>query len=156
MQKTSSKKTIARNKRATFDYDISEKYIAGVELFGYEVKSAKQGLVSLRESFIHAEKGQVWLINAHIAQWKHASIKDYDPQRRRKLLLSKKEIKELFVAQDGKKLSIVPLNMFVKGRWIKITLGVGKGRKKYDKRAKIKEREMKKDIKQELARVRKY
>lgn len=151
-QKTSSKKIIARNRRARFNYDISEKYIAGIVLTGQEVKSVKQGQISLKESFIRVERGEVWLLNAHITQWQHSSLKEYDPQHRRKLLLQKREIRELLAAQEGKSMTIVPVTVFLQNGLVKVEIGVGKGRKKYDKRAKIKEREMKQQVQQDLSR----
>lgn len=156
MQNNSNKKVVARNRRARFDYDISEAYIAGLILKGYEVKSVRAGQVSLGDSFIRVEKGEVWLINTHIALWKFAQVKDYDPRRRRKLLLTKKEIKELQIAQDAKKMTIIPLEVFTEGRRLKLKIGIGKGRKKYDKRAKLKEKEMKREIKEDLSQSKEF
>jgi len=156
MHNPSSRKTVARNKRALFDYDITKKLTAGIVLRGHEVKSAKAGLVSLKESFIRVRSDEVWLINAHISAWKSASLSEYDPQADRKLLLSKREIKELTVDQDAKKLSLVALDMFISKRRLKVTVGVGRGRKKYDKRAKIKEREIKRDIEHDIAKIKKF
>lgn len=156
MPKTSSKTIVARNKRALFDYEILKKMQAGVVLRGYEVKSAKSGLVSLKESYVRVRDQEVWLINAHISPWPSAQIKDYDPQISRKLLLTRREIREIAVDQDAKKLALVPLDMFIaKGR-LKVTIGIGRGRKKFDKRAKIKERELKRDIEHDIAKTRKF
>jgi len=154
MQSHLNKKIVARNKKARFDYDIGKTYTAGIILKGYEVKSAMCSQVSLRDSFVRVERGEVWLINAHIAKWKFASLKDYDPKAKRKLLLNKREIRELQIAQDAKKMSIIPLEMYIEHRKLKLKIGTGKGRKKYDKRRKIKEREMKKQLKEDLANIR--
>ena len=97
MQARSSKKVVAKNRRANFDYDIQETYSAGIVLRGAEVKSAKLGSVSLKESFVRVERGEVWLINAHISSWKYARNLDYDPKMRRKLLLNRREIKKLTI-----------------------------------------------------------
>ena len=156
MQKISNKKVVARNRRAKFDYDISKTFVAGLVLRGYEVKSVTSGLVSLSDSFVRIEQGEAWLINTHIALWKFARVKDYEPKRRRKLLLTRKEIRELMIAQDAKKLSIVPLEIFLEGRRIKLKLGIGKGRKKYDKRAKIKEKEIERQVREDLVKLRKF
>jgi SsrA-binding protein len=152
MRNRSSNKTIAQNKRARYDYDILTTYQAGIVLEGFEVKSSKSGQMSLKESFIRVENGEVWLINAHIGLWQHAQVPDYDPTRRRKLLLSKREIRNLTIQQDAKRMSLVPIKAFIKKGRVKILFGVGKGRKKYDKRRKIKEREMKKQIDSDLAK----
>lgn len=147
MHKKSTRKVVARNKKASFDYDIKKTFLAGIVLKGHEVKSAKKGQISLKGAFVRVMNGEVWLLNAHIARWSHANVKDYDPTRRRKLLLKKREINELVNFQEVKKMTIVPLKAIVIRGQVKIDIGVGKGRKKYDKRRKIKEREMKKQLK---------
>ena len=135
MQKNSSnKKVVARNKRARYDYEISKTLVAGLVLKGYEVKSAKHGQVSLRDSFVRVEQGEVWLVNAHVSLWKFARVKDYEPRSRRKLLLKKREIRELEIAQDAKRMAIIPLELFIERRRLKLKIGIGKGRKKFDKR----------------------
>ena len=156
MPKNSNKKVVARNKRAKYDYEIEKTYVAGLSLKGYEVKSAKAGHVSLRDCFVRTEKGEAWLINTHFALWKFTRVKDYEPKGRRKLLLTRKEIKELFTAQEGKNMVIVPLEIFVERGKLKLKMGIGKGRRKYDKKAKIKERELKRQLKEELASLRKF
>jgi SsrA-binding protein len=142
---------VARNKRARNSYVFQQYFTCGIVLKGYEVKSVKAGHIDLRDSFARVEKGEVWLLNAHVSPWKHADISQYEPKRRRKLLLTKREIQKLVVLQDGKNLSIIPLEVFVQKGKIKLKIGVGKGRKKYDKRKKLKERDMKKQLRDELA-----
>lgn len=156
MQKRFFKKVVAKNRRATFDYKILETYLAGIVLTGSEVKSAKKGQVNLRDSFIRVQKGEVWLINAHISLWRYSRTKDYDPKTQRKLLLKRKEIRELQILQDSKNMSIIPLKMFVQRGKLKLKIGVGKGRKKYDKRLRVKEREIKRQIGEELAKVKRF
>lgn len=156
MQKSLSKKVLARNKRARYDYEISETFIAGIVLKGYEVKSVRAGQVNFRDSFVRVENGEAWLVNAHISLWRFARVKDYDPRARRKLLLTKKEIHELLILQEGKGMSIIPLELFVQGRRLKLRIGVGKGRRKYDKRAKLRARELKKQVKEELANIKRF
>jgi SsrA-binding protein len=149
-------RVVAKNKKATFNYNILDKIIAGVVLKGYEVKSAVSGNISLKESFVRVAKGEVWLINAHISRWKYANISDYNPTVQRKLLLNKREIKKLQVAQDVKKLSIVPLEVLVARGKVKVKIGVGKSRKKYDKRAVKKQKEMERQVREDLANVKKF
>lgn len=156
MLKSLNKKVIVRNKRARFDYAISKTSMAGLVLMGHEVKAVRAGLVSLLDSFVRIERDEAWLINGHISLWKFSQIKDYEPRRRRKLLLNKKEIRELQIAQDAKRMSIVPLEILVLGRKLKLKIGIGKGRKKYDKRAKIKEMEMKRQVNEDLSRVKNF
>jgi len=138
---------IALNKRAEFDYEIQEKYEAGIVLYGYEVKSVKTGHISLKGSFVTFKKTkaklpEAYLTNAHIPLYKHAGkVIAYDPTRSRKLLLKKKEIKYLLGKRQEQGLTLIPLKIYTKRSLIKLEFGVGKGRKKYDKREVIKKRE---------------
>ncbi len=153
MQKhLTKKKVVAKNKKARFDYDIKKTIVAGIVLRGYEVKSSMNSQVSLKDSYIRIEDGEAWLINARVAKWKFSSLKDYDPKRKRKILLNKREIRELEIAQNAKNMSIIPLAMFIDNKKLKVKIGIGKGRRKYDKRRRIKEREIKKDLEADLAR----
>ncbi|MFA6047233.1 MAG: SsrA-binding protein SmpB [Parcubacteria group bacterium] len=134
--------TFSINKRAHFDYEILEKYEAGLVLAGHEVKSIKTGHVSLKESFVTIHGEELYLTNAHIPPYKHAGkIADYDPTRPRKLLLKKSEIKHLIGQARTKGLTLVPIRMYTKRRLLKLEFGLGKGKKEYDKRNKIKKRE---------------
>lgn len=138
-------KIVARNNKAKFDYDITEKLIAGIALNGAEVKSAKLGNLSLKGSFANIVNGELWLINAHISPYQFAQNDGYVPTRTRKLLVHKKELRNLLVQkQNGK--SIVPLVAGIKNGLIKIELGIGRGRKKYDKREQQKKRHAKREI----------
>jgi len=133
---------LAINKRANFDYEILEKYEAGLVLFGYEVKSVKTGHVSLKEAFVTIHTGGLYLTNAHIPLYKHAGkVSDYNPTRPRKLLLKKSEIKHLIGRARTQGLTLVPIRMYTKRRYLKLQFGLGKGKKEYDKRDKIKKRE---------------
>jgi SsrA-binding protein len=132
----------AVNKRATFDYDILEKYEAGLALLGYEVKSVKTGHVSLKESFVTIHANELYLTNAHIPLYAQAGIvAGYNATRARKLLLKKSEIKHLIGKIRTQGLTLVPIKLYNKGRLIKLEFGLGKGKKEYDKREKIKKRE---------------
>lgn len=144
---------LAVNKRANFDYDIQETYEAGLVLLGYEVKSVKTGHVSLKGSFVTFKKGagkslpEAYLTNAHIPLYKHAGkVSSYEPTRPRKLLLKKKEINYLAGKKLEQGLTLVPIKIYTKRSFIKLEFGVGKGRKKYDKREVIKKRELDRNI----------
>jgi len=144
---------LAINKRANFDYDIQDTYEAGLVLLGHEVKSVKTGHVSLKGSYVTFKKRagknlpEAYLTNAHIPLYKHAGkIANYEPTRPRKLLLKKKEISYLIGKKDEQGLTLVPLKIYTKRSFIKLEFGVGKGRKKYDKREAIKKRELDRNI----------
>lgn len=138
---------LAVNKKAWFDYEILEKYEAGLVLYGHEVKSVKTGHVSLKGSYVTLKRGnreipEAYLINAHIPLYKFASnAKEADPLRSRKLLLNRKELKYLLGKKQEQGLTLVPLKIYTKHRLIKLEFGIGKGRKKIDKRDLIKKRE---------------
>ena len=133
---------LAINKRAHFDYAILESYEAGIALFGHEVKSIKTKHVSLKESFVTIHGRELYLTNAHIPPYIHAGkINNYDPTRPRKLLLKKSEIKHLIGKARTQGLTLVPIKLYTKRRLIKLEFGLGKGKKEYDKRDKIKKRE---------------
>lgn len=128
-------KIIASNKRATFDYNITSKLDAGLVLTGSEVKSMRIDTPSIKESFVENIKGELWLCNCFIKKYESSSIKDSNPTRKRKLLISKKELKYLSgaISKDG--FSIVPINIYFNEKgFVKLNIGLGKGKKKYDKR----------------------
>ena len=142
---------LAKNKRAFFDYDILEKWEAGLVLTGAEVKSVKAGQVNLKGSFATISQGKPLLINCHIAPYKQAkgSQKYYSPTHTRKLLLNKKEIKSLIGKEKQKGLTLLPLSIYTKKGFVKTEIGLGRGKKKRDKREILK----KKAIDQEIRRV---
>ena len=156
MQHKSNKKVLARNKVARYNYDFSKKYTAGIVLQGFEVKSAKDSNVDLKESYVRVENNEAIMYGAYISLWKYSRVKDYDPKRSRKLLLAKKELKEIKNAQEAKNMSIIPLEFIIQNNIIKVKLGIGKGRKKYDKRERIKEREQRKQIQSDLADAKRF
>ncbi len=139
-------KVIQKNKKAFFDYRIKETFEAGIALLGHEVKSVKGGNISLKGGFVTINQGEVWLLNANISLYKHATDKNYDPHRTRKLLLHRKEIERLIGKVQEKGITLVPLKIYLKKGKIKIEVGLGEGKKKYDKRQAIKEREDKRKI----------
>ena len=138
------------NRKARFNYEILEKYEAGIELFGAEVKSVRGGQMSLEGAFVIIRGGEAYLINANIPPYQPKNApQDYDPLRNRKLLLTKKEIAELAGSEKNKSLTIVPLSVYNKGRKIKLELALVKGKKKYDKRENIKRRETDRELRRE-------
>jgi SsrA-binding protein len=143
--------TLASNKRAHFDYLITDKYEAGLVLSGQEVKSIKLGHISLKESFVTVKGKELYLTNAHITPYKQAGeLKNYEPTQPRKLLLRKSEIKHLTGKVRIAGLTLVPIRVYTKRRLIKLEFGLGKGKKKYDKREDIAKREDNRKIQREL------
>ncbi len=138
---------LAINKRARYDYEISNIYEAGIVLFGYEVKSIKTGHISLKGSYVtvktNNKQPEVYLTNAFIPLYKKAStIKNYDPERPRKLLLKKKQITHLIGKKQEQGLTLVPIKIYTKHNLIKLEFGIGRGKKKHDKREAIKKRDV--------------
>ena len=141
----------AENRKAYFNYEILEKYEAGIELLGTEVKSVRNGKMSLEGAFVIVRGGEVYLINSNIPPYQvKNSPKDYDPLRNRKLLLTKKEIAELAGNEKNKSLTIVPISVYNKNRKIKIEIALVKGKKKFDKRETIKKRDTDREIRREI------
>src|SRR2546428_8660564 len=132
---------LADNRRARFDYEIQRRVEAGIGLLGTEIKSLRAGHANLRDGYARVENGEVWLRNVHIAPWANSAHDNHDPLRPRKLLLHKDEIGILVgtIAQKG--YTLVPLRMYTKHGRAKVELGVARGRKRFDKRQVIKERE---------------
>ena len=145
--------TFSENRKAYFDYEILEKFEAGLVLSGAEVKSIRGGRMNLTGSYINFHNGEPYLIGASIAPYqpKNQPI-DYDPSRTRKLLFNKKEIDYFLGKIKQKGLTLIPLKVYNKGRRIKIEIGLARGKKQYDKRAAIAKRETAKKIERELKR----
>ncbi|MDD5552154.1 MAG: SsrA-binding protein SmpB [Candidatus Pacebacteria bacterium] len=140
----------AKNRRAFFDYQIIEKYEAGIELFGFEVKSIKNGKISLRGSFVIESRGEIYLLNASISPYQPKNTpKEYEPTRRRKLLLKKKEINTLIGKSKQQGLTLIPLRVYNKGYKIKIEIALAKSKKKFQKKEKKKERDIKREMERE-------
>lgn len=135
-------KTYAHNKLARRDYDIEETLLAGLVLLGHEVKSVRSGNISLKGSYVTINQSEAWLINAHIGQYQHADLDGYDPTQTRKLLLKRSEISKIQTSrQNGR--TAVPLRVIAKGPFLKLEIGIGRGKKAYDKRQTIRERDEK-------------
>ena len=138
---------IAKNRKAFHDYFVEDRIEAGIELTGTEVCSLRENSAQLRDCFIVIRRGEAWLNGVHISPYSHGSIFNVDPERRRRLLLHKKEILKLQQQTDRKGYSLIPLSMYFnpKGR-VKVEVGVCRGKKAYDKRASIQERATKREI----------
>ena len=143
-----SVKLVANNKKAYHDYFIEDKYEAGIELFGTEVKSIRMGKCSIKESFIRIEKGQVYIYGMHISPYEKGNIYNKDPLRVRRLLMHKTEIRRLESKLAEKGLTLVPLQVYFKGSLVKVEVGLARGKKLYDKRQDI----AKKDARREVER----
>jgi SsrA-binding protein len=140
-------KIVSDNRQARFLYDILETYQAGIELKGTEVKSIREGKVNLRDGYGLIRNGELWLINVHISPWGSASnYFNHAPLRTRKLLLHKEEIRKLVGKVEQKGLTLVPLKMYLKNGWVKVDIGLGKGKKLHDKREDMKRRDDKREI----------
>ncbi|MEI6528291.1 MAG: SsrA-binding protein SmpB [bacterium] len=143
--------TLIQNKKAFFNYEITEKFTAGVELFGYEVKTLRSKQGSLDGAYIIVRGGEAYLVGSNIPAYQPKNApKEYDSKRNRRLLLSKKEISYLSNAGDAQGLTIVPIELYNSGKFIKLSFGIGKGKKKFDKREDIKKRESNRDIERTL------
>lgn len=139
--------SLAENKKAFFDYEILEKLEAGLKLTGQEVKSAKAGQINLKGTFVTFHNGEAYVTNMHINKYKAAGpMPDYDPTHSRQLLIRKKQIAYLQAKSHEKGLTIMPLSVYTKGRLIKIEIAVARGKKLYDKRESIKNRELKREL----------
>lgn len=139
-------KVIAQNKKAGFDFFIEETIEAGIVLQGTEIKSARNGKVQLKESFVRIRNGEAWISNMHISPYDQGNQFNHDPTRSRKLLLHKKQIMDLEAHSKVQGSAIIPLKMYLKDGFAKILLGVGKGKKNYDKREDLKKKDAKRQI----------
>lgn len=143
-------KTVAVNRRAGFDYEFVEQFEAGLVLTGTEIKSIRDGRVNLRDAFARVQHGEAWLYNMHIAEYPAASQFNHEPTRPRKLLLHKGQIARLAGALDQRGLAVIATRLYFKRGRAKVELAIGKGRKSYDKRAVIAEREANRSIQRAL------
>ena len=140
----------ANNKKAYFDYFIEDKYEAGIELYGTEVKSIRMGKVSIKESYIKIDKNEVFIYNMHISPYEKGNIFNRDPIRVRKLLLHRSEINKLAGKITEKGYTIVPLQVYIKHGLAKIEIGLGKGKKNYDKRDDIAKKDQRREHEREF------
>ena len=143
---TRTKKIITNNKKAYHDYFIDEKFEAGIELFGTEVKSIRAGQVNLKDSYVSVKTGEAILLNMHISPYEQGNIFNKDPLRPRRLLLHKKEIMKLIGKTKETGVSLIPLSVYFSGNKVKIELGLARGKKAYDKREAIAEKDAKRNM----------
>lgn len=148
-------RVIAKNKKAFFNYELIETLEAGISLLGSEVKSIREGMVSLKESYAEIKEGEVFLINCHVSPYDPANIFNHDPLREKKLLLHRKEIKRLIGKIKEKGLTLVPVKILLndKGR-IKVEIALAKGKRVYQKREAIRQRDQDREMRGELKRYR--
>ncbi|MEM1249920.1 MAG: SsrA-binding protein SmpB [Acidobacteriota bacterium] len=141
-----------QNRRARYEYHILETVEAGISLLGTEVKSVRAGKVQLRDSYVDFVRGEAFLVAAHISPYSHGNRENHDPERRRKLLLHRREIEKYFGRVQQKGFAMVPLSMYVSGNRIKVELALAQGKKLHDKRASEREREMQREVAETLNR----
>jgi SsrA-binding protein len=147
-----SKKVIASNRKAKHNYFLLESFEAGIVLKGSEIKSIRANQISISESYVQTNGKEAWLINAHISPYDPASRQNHEPKRKRKLLLSKREIKKIWQGVQQKGLTVIPLEVYLRGGLAKVSISLAKGKKLYDKRRDI----MKKDVQREIDRQYKH
>lgn len=152
MPAAEGEKTVATNRRARRDYQILERFEAGIALTGSEVKSLRGGRASLAESFARVRGGEVWIEGLHIPPYEQGQKRGYDPIRARKLLLHRKEIARLSGKQQEQRLALVPLRVYFVHGLAKVELGLGRGKREYEKRQAIAEREHLREIEREARR----
>jgi SsrA-binding protein len=146
MSKKSKSNNIANNKKAHHDYEIVSTLEVGISLVGSEVKSLRAGRGSIAEAYVGFENSEAWLLRAHIPKYPQAGPLNHEPVRRRRLLMNKREIATWTRNAEEKGFTIIPLRLYFKNSWIKLEIGCGKGRRKYDKRHKLKEQTDKRDM----------
>ena len=139
-------KTVATNRKAYHNYHIGDGVEAGIALVGSEIKSIRDGRVSLGDAYVRPEKGELWLLNAHIARYEASSYMNHEPKRARKLLLHRKEISNLTSRIAERGLTLVPVKLYIKGSLAKVEIALAKGKKLYDKRESISRREMEREL----------
>ena len=142
-----------KNKRATFDYEILEEYVAGIVLVGTEIKSLRMGKASLTDSYCYFEQGEMWIRNVNIAEYAWGTCNNHTPKRDRKLLLNRKELNKLQRSLQDRGLTVVGLRLFINDRGLaKVVIGLARGRKSYDKREYLKENDAKREMDKAMKR----
>ncbi len=143
-------KVIARNKKATHNYFIEETYEVGVVLKGTEIKSIRQGKVSIQDAYVRLKNGEAFVINMHIAKFKQGAIFNHDETRERKILMHKREITKLETTIKQQNATMIPLEVYLKEGLCKLKIGLAKGKKKFDKRQSLKEKDMQRRVEKAL------
>ncbi len=145
-------KNITVNRKARYDFHIVRTVEAGLSLLGTEIKSIRQGRVSIREAYVRAEDDEMWLVGAHVAHYPPAGSTNHEPTRRRRLLLHRKEIAELARAVDAEGVTLVPLRMYLRDGRAKLEIALARGKKRYDKRAAIAKRDAERQMQRAVRR----
>ena len=145
---------VTKNRKAYHDYFIQETYEAGIMLVGTEVKSLREGKANLKESYALIKNEEIFLLNCHISPYSHGNLQNHDPLRTRKLLLHKREINKLWAKTSQQGLTLIPLKLYFKDGKAKVEIGLAKGKRQYEKRESIKEREVKREIEGHMKRNR--
>ncbi len=145
-RRKAGKNNLATNRKARHDYELFDRFEAGIILTGTEIKSARNHGVTLQRSFVIPRNGELWLIDAHIAPYDFAGYEKHDPTRPRKLLLHRREIEKIIEGLTTKGLTMVPTRMYLKGGWAKVEVALARGKKKFDKRADLAKRDAKRQV----------
>lgn len=143
---TKAANEVANNRKARHDYNILETYEAGISLTGTEIKSVRASKMNIKDGFVQARNGELWLENVNISIYDQGNIFNHDPLRNRKLLLHKKEIRKITSSVQEKGITVVPLKVYLKHGFAKVLIGVAEGKKQYDKRETIKKRDQEREI----------
>lgn len=147
-----TEKVVATNRKARHEYHLFDQYEAGLVLRGSEIKSIRAGQISIKEAYVQVNEDEAWLIDAHIAPYDQASIYNHEPRRPRKLLLHKRQIRELYDDVRQKGVTIIPLRVYLRDGLAKVEIAVAKGKKLYDKRQTIAKRDAQREIERQLRR----
>jgi len=143
-------KVVATNRKARFEYQISDRFEAGIALTGTEIKSIRAGAVSLAEGYAAIRNGELWLLDVHVAAYEQAGRRGHDPRRPRKLLLHRRELSKIERATQERGFTVVPLRIYLKGHYAKVEVGLAKGKRQYDKRQAIADRDSRRRVDREL------
>jgi SsrA-binding protein len=156
MQRNQGIKVVANNKRANHDYELLERFEAGLALTGTEIKSVRANRVSLQRSYVQPRNGELWLVEANIAQYEHGNRENHDPVRPRKLLLHRREINKIIDQLAQKGLTLVPTRMYLKDGRAKLEIALARGKHKYDKRADLAKRDSERQVERALREKYRY
>ena len=149
-----NKKIFFKNRKATFNYEVFDKYTAGIILKGTEIKSIRSSLITMNSSYCVVDNNAIYVKDLNISEYEFGNVNNHEPKRKRKLLLNKREINQIIKKVSEKKLSIIPLNLFVSDRgFAKIQIALCKGKKIYDKRESVKEREVDRKLRQDFKNI---
>ncbi|MCX7832953.1 MAG: SsrA-binding protein SmpB [Ignavibacteria bacterium] len=147
MEKTDKIKIVGTNRKAKFQYEIIEKYEAGLVLLGTEVKSLRESKVNIQDAYGKFINDELWLVNSHISEYKYGNINNHDPLRPRKLLLNRRELRKIKSKLQEKGLTLIPTKIYFKNSYAKVEIALARGKKMYDKRETIKKREIERKLK---------